>query len=120
MRLRRRSSRRRATEEPRYARDMEGFEGAFADAFHALPAEDRLALRMHFAEGLNLDGWRPRSASRARPRGAGCSPRASGSEDETMRLVGERLDASRTEVESVLRVMRSGLDVSFGALVSSA
>jgi hypothetical protein len=40
--------------------------------------------------------------------------------DETMRLFGEKLDASGTEVESVLRVLRSGLEVSFEALVTSA
>jgi RNA polymerase sigma-70 factor (ECF subfamily) len=96
------------------------FEAAFADAFRALPADDRLALRLHFTEGLNLDGLaitfgfsratagRRLLAARARLR------------SETLRIVGEELRATGSEVESVLKVLQTALELRFSALVTSA
>jgi hypothetical protein len=40
--------------------------------------------------------------------------------DETLRLLGERLEASPEEVDSVLKALRSRLEITFGALVSAA
>ena len=37
-----------------------------------------------------------------------------------MRIVGEKLGATGSEVESVLKVLQTSLEVSFGALVTSA
>jgi RNA polymerase sigma-70 factor (ECF subfamily) len=96
------------------------FDQAFRDAFRALSAEDRVVLRLHFAEGLNLDrlavvlgfsratAGRRMIAARTRLR------------DGTMQLLGERLSASRDEIESVLAALRSRLDVSMSALVTAA
>jgi hypothetical protein len=40
--------------------------------------------------------------------------------EETLRLLGERLPATPTELESLLGIVRSKLDVSLGALVGEA
>jgi hypothetical protein len=37
-----------------------------------------------------------------------------------MRIVGEEIGATGSEVESVLKVLQTSLDLSFGALVTSA
>jgi hypothetical protein len=39
--------------------------------------------------------------------------------DETLRILTDRLGASRSEVESVIRVLGSHLEVSLGALVTA-
>jgi RNA polymerase sigma-70 factor (ECF subfamily) len=93
---------------------------AFREAFRALPPDDRLLLRMHYADGLNLEqvaatldfsratAGRRLVVARARVR------------DETLRILTDRLGASRSEVESVLRVLGSYLEVSLAALVTAA
>ena len=102
------------------ARYGKAFETAFADAFRALPAEDRLTLRLHFTQGLNLDGLAVTFGFSRATAGRRLLLARTRLKDETMRLFGERLDASGTEVESVLRVIGSGLEVGFEALVTSA
>jgi RNA polymerase sigma-70 factor (ECF subfamily) len=94
------------------------FRAAFREAFLALEVEERLVLRLHFSEGLTVDrisgiiggsratAGRRLQAARARLR------------DETLRLLGERLRVSAEELESLLRAMRSHLELSLGALVS--
>jgi RNA polymerase sigma-70 factor (ECF subfamily) len=96
------------------------FEAAFAEALRSLPPEDRLVLRLHFAEGLNLDALATTLGFSRATAGRRLLLARTRLKDEAMRLFGERLDATHTEVESVLKVLRSGLEVSFGALVSSA
>ena len=103
-----------------FARYGDAFNEAFRLAFRGLQPEERVLLRLHFAEGLNLDrlavalGFSRATAGR---RILAVRTRLG---DETMRLLGERLDASSTEVESLLRALRSRLDVSLGALVTAA
>jgi len=96
------------------------FEAAFAEAFRALPPEDRLTLRLHFAEGLNLEGLAVTLRVSRATAGRRLLLARTRLKEETMRLFGAQLDASSTEVESVLKVLRSGLELSFGALVTSA
>jgi RNA polymerase sigma-70 factor (ECF subfamily) len=96
------------------------FETAFAEALRALPPEDRLVLRLHFADGLNLDALAVTLGFSRATAGRRLVLARTRLKDEAMRRFGERLDATHTEVESVLKVLRSGLEVSFGALVSSA
>jgi RNA polymerase sigma-70 factor (ECF subfamily) len=107
-------------EEAIRARYGKAFEDAFSDAFRGLPAEDRLTLRLHFSEGLNLDGLATTFGFSRATAGRRLLLARARLKDETLRLFGERFDASGTEVESVLRVLRSGLEVSFEALVTSA
>jgi RNA polymerase sigma-70 factor (ECF subfamily) len=96
------------------------FETAFADAFRALPADDRLALRLHFTEGLNLDGLAVTFGFSRATAGRRLLEARGRLRSETMRIVGEQLGATGSEVESVLKVLQTALELSFGALVTSA
>jgi RNA polymerase sigma-70 factor (ECF subfamily) len=96
------------------------FEAAFADAFRALPADDRLALRLHFREGLNLDGLAVTFGFSRATAGRRLLEARARLRSETMRIVGEKLGATGSEVESVLKVLQTALEVSFGALVTSS
>lgn len=96
------------------------FESAFADAFRALPADDRLALRLHFTEGLNLDGLAVTFGFSRATAGRRLLQARARLRSETMRIVGEEIGATGSEVESVLKVLQTSLDLSFGALVTSA
>jgi RNA polymerase sigma-70 factor (ECF subfamily) len=96
------------------------FEAAFAEAFRALPADDRLALRLHFSEGLNLDGLALTFGFSRATAGRRLLEARARLRSETMRIVGEKLGATGSEVESVLKVLQTSLEVSFGALVTSA
>lgn len=102
------------------ARYGDAFNQAFRDALHALPAEDRLILRLHFAEGMNLEKLAAAFGFSRATAGRRILAARDRMREETLRLVGERLNANREELESVLRALRSHLDVSFGTLVSAA
>jgi len=102
------------------ARYGDAFNTAFRDAFRALPAEDRLILRLHFAEGLNLDGLAVALGFSRATAGRRIVAARTHLREETLRLLGERLEASPEEVDSVLKALRSRLEITFGALVSAA
>lgn len=96
----------------------EVFEGAIRDAFAALDAESRNVLRLHFTDGLNLDAIaRILGMSRATA-GRRMLAARTAVREETLRLLGERIAATPTELVSILDVVRSTLDLSLGALVS--
>ncbi len=93
------------------------FQAALSDAFASLSGEERNVLRLYFMDGLNLDAIaRVLGLSRATVGRRMISGRARVLE-ETLRLLGERLPASPTELQSLLGIVRSKLDVSLGALV---
>jgi RNA polymerase sigma-70 factor, ECF subfamily len=95
----------------------EAFQAALDDAFASLSGEERNVLRLYFMDGLNLDAIaRVLGLSRATVGRRMISGRAQVLE-ETLRLLGERLPASPTELQSLLGIVRSKLDVSLGALV---
>lgn len=96
------------------------FQQAFRDAFQALPPEDRLLLRMHFAEGLNLDRLAAALGFSRATAGRRLLAARTALREATLELVGARLDATKEEVESVLVALRSQLEVSLGMLVSAA
>jgi RNA polymerase sigma-70 factor (ECF subfamily) len=96
------------------------FGEAFREAYHALPAEERLILRLHFTEGLNLERLASALGFSRATAGRRLLAARTTLREETLRVVGARLDAPRDEVESVLRALRSHLDLSFGTLVSAA
>jgi RNA polymerase sigma-70 factor (ECF subfamily) len=102
------------------ARYGDAFNAAFRDAFRALPAADRLILRLHFAEGLNLDGLAVALGFSRATAGRRIVSARTNLRDETLRLLGERLEASPEEVDSVLKALRSRLEITMGALVSAA
>jgi RNA polymerase sigma-70 factor (ECF subfamily) len=107
-------------EEAIRARYGKVFEAAFAEAFRTLPSDDRLTLRLHFTEGLNLDGLALTLGFSRATAGRRLLQARTRLKEESIRLFGERLDASGTEAESLLDALRSDLELSFGALVTSA
>ncbi len=93
------------------------FKQALADAFAVLSEEERNTLRLYFQEGLNLEGiGRVLGLSRATVGRRMVSGREKVLE-ETLRLLGERIQASPAELRSLLGAVRSKLDVSLGALL---
>jgi RNA polymerase sigma-70 factor (ECF subfamily) len=102
------------------ARYGDAFERAFRDAFRALPPEDRLILRLHFAEGLNLDRLAVALGFSRATAGRRIQSARARLREETMRLLESSLKAPRPEIESVLAALRSRLEVSLSALVTAA
>jgi RNA polymerase sigma-70 factor (ECF subfamily) len=93
---------------------------AFRDALAALAPPDRSLLRLVYGQGLGLEtigamhGWSKPTTSRrvAAVRAAML--------DEAMRLLRQRLGASDAEVESVIRLVQSRLDLSLSGLFATA
>jgi RNA polymerase sigma-70 factor len=102
------------------ARYGDAFERSFRAAFRALPPEDRVILRLHFAEGLNLDGLAVALGFSRATAGRRIQTARARLRDETMRLLEDCLQAPRPEIEGVLALLRSRLEVSLSALVTAA
>ncbi len=94
------------------------FEAAVAEAMAGLEEEERAALRLTYSHGLNLEGVaRALGVSRAT---AGRRV-LSGSQkvrEQTLKLLSERIQATPAELESLLGVVRSKLELSLGLLSS--
>jgi RNA polymerase sigma-70 factor, ECF subfamily len=109
-----------ATDDPELeslrARYREPFRDAFRDALLALPQDERNALRLNIAEGMNIEqigllyGVHRATVARwiARAR--------EGIAEQTRRLLAERLGLPALEIESLVRLCQSRLDVGFSAL----
>jgi RNA polymerase sigma-70 factor (ECF subfamily) len=102
------------------ARYGDAFNDAFRRSFRALGAEDRLALRLHYADGRSLDQVAAALDLSRATAGRRLLSARTRLREETLRILGDELGASREELESVLAAIRSHLDVSFGALVTAA
>ena len=88
------------------------------DAFLLLAPEERNAMRLTYTHGLNLEGVAKAlgvSRATAGRRLLSCRERV---REETLRLLKERINASPAELESLLGVVRSRLELSLGALSS--
>jgi RNA polymerase sigma-70 factor (ECF subfamily) len=93
------------------------FQGAFQDAFGRLTPEQRTILRLHFVEGLNLDRMAPMLNMSRATAGRRMLDAKRALLESILTLVGERLEATPSEVESLLTVVRSTLYGSLGALL---
>ncbi len=93
------------------------FRTAFRDAIARLGAEDRTLLRLHYLEGLNIGSiatvFHVGRATIGR-RVLALRKRLIADVNQLLR---ERLNATSTELESLLRVVRSDLDVSLSAVL---
>jgi RNA polymerase sigma-70 factor (ECF subfamily) len=93
------------------------FQCAFHDAFGRLTPEQRNILRLHFVNGVNLD----RMAAMLRVSRATTGRRMLGARkallEGILAIVGERLKATPSEIESLLILVRSTLCVSLGSLL---
>jgi RNA polymerase sigma-70 factor (ECF subfamily) len=95
------------------------FREAFLEAFRSLSAEDRLLLRLHFAQGLNLDRLAAALGFSRATAGRRVTAARLLLRDQTMTLLGQRLTVSPEEALSILAALRSHLEISFGALVTA-
>jgi RNA polymerase sigma-70 factor (ECF subfamily) len=103
--------------ERRYA---QAFNQALKDAFVTLTAEERAVLRMHFGDGLNIERI---GAVLGLSRATVGRRVIAGRErlfSQSMQLLGERLNATPDELQSLLGALRSKLEVSLTALLSQA
>lgn len=106
-----------ATDDPELenirARYAGPFREALRDAIHALPADERNALRLHVSEGLSLDDigriYGVHRATIAR----WIQSAREGLLKGTRRRLEERLKLSPLEFESLVRLCQSRLDLSF-------
>ena len=97
----------------------EAFNRALRDAFAALSAEERSILRFYFVDGLNIGRiGGALGLSRATVGRRMITARAH-LQQETLRLLGVSLRVTPAELESILGVVRSKLDVSLGALLGT-
>jgi RNA polymerase sigma-70 factor (ECF subfamily) len=96
------------------------FRVALEDAFRSLDPDQRNVLRLHFVEGLSLDRIAPiLQVSRATVGRRVLEAKASLLR-AVVELLGERLQATPSEVESLLAVVRSGLYASLTGLLRSS
>lgn len=94
-------------------------EGAFSDALAALAPRDRTLLRLHLVHDLSIDEigatFRVHRSTAAR----WLARIRSELEDGTMRRLRDRLAADSDEVASLLRLVRSRLEVSFSRILAT-
>lgn len=94
------------------------FSGAFREALHALSAQERNVLRLHLLDGLNIDQigqlYKAHRSTIARWIAASRQTLL----EETRRLLGERLKLNRAELESLIGLLRSQLDVSINRFLA--
>jgi len=98
-------------------RYKDAFTAAMRDAFGALGERERNLLRLHFLDGVGIDGLAPvfgvHRATAARWLAAARDELAG----RVMRLLETRLAVDARELESLARVVRSDLDVSLRTLL---
>jgi RNA polymerase sigma-70 factor len=102
------------------ARYGELFRKAFRDGLQTLSPEERIILRLHFAEGLNLDGLATALGCSRATAGRRVQTARESLREATLRRIENELDASRDDVESVLTALRSQLEISLGALLTTS
>jgi RNA polymerase sigma-70 factor (ECF subfamily) len=87
---------------------------AFTDALTHLEASDRTMLRLHYLGGMSLEAlattYQVHRATAARDQVL----------EETTRLLSERLRLGKPEVQSLMKVLRSNLEISFHRVLSSS
>ncbi|MFT3838093.1 MAG: sigma-70 family RNA polymerase sigma factor [Myxococcaceae bacterium] len=92
---------------------------AFTDALSQLEAADRTMLRLHYLGGMSLEAL----ATTYQVHRATAARRLAAARDqvleETTRLLSERLRLNRPEVQSLMKVLRSNLEISFHRVLSS-
>jgi RNA polymerase sigma-70 factor (ECF subfamily) len=97
----------------------EAFDQSFREAFRSLPADDRVLLRLHLVEGLNLEKLAAALKFSRATAGRRIQDARSRLRQETLRVLEGRLDAPRDEVQRAMDAMRSRLEISLRALITS-
>ena len=93
---------------------------AFTDALTRLEASDRTLLRLHYLGGMSLEAL----ATTYQVHRATAARRLAAARDqvleETTRLLSERLRLARPEVQSLMKILRSNLEISLHRVLSSS
>lgn len=98
------------------ARYAEPFRLAFRDAVRALPQDERNALRLNLAEGLNIEQIGQLYGVHRATVARWIASAKEGIAATTRRLLAERLGLPAREIESLVRLCQSRLDVGFSVL----
>jgi RNA polymerase sigma-70 factor (ECF subfamily) len=101
-------------------RHGDDFNRALHGAFASLTAEERTVLRLYFVDGLNIDRIGGALGLSRATVGRRMITARTRLHEETLRLLGESLRVTPQELESLLAVVRSKLEVSLGALLGPA
>jgi RNA polymerase sigma-70 factor (ECF subfamily) len=101
------------------ARQREVFREVLGEAVSALPAQQRTALRLHFADGLSGDEIGARLGVSRATVVRWLSAARGLLERETRRLLAGRLRLSGAEAESLIASARSRMDLSLSVLLAS-
>ena len=88
------------------------FRAALHDAFRALGGEHRLVLRLHFKDGVNLDGIAARIGTSRATAGRRLQAAREQLREQTIRLLGERLAVESTDIEGMLSALSGEIDIS--------
>lgn len=103
------------------ARYRDEFAAAFRDALRAQSSETRNLLRLHFLDGLTIDKLAPLFQVHRATVARWLQTARESVLDETLRLLRARLNVPAAELQSLVRLLKSDLDVSLsGALKSKA
>jgi RNA polymerase sigma-70 factor (ECF subfamily) len=87
----------------------EPFRAAFRDGFAALTQDDRNVLRLHFVDGLSVGRLAPILGVSRATAGRRLIDARSAALANIVKLLGERLSISPSEIESLIAVLRSTL-----------
>jgi len=93
-------------------RDQKAVRAALHDALHGLPARDRSLLRLHYVEGVSLDQLATLERVHRATVARWLSAAREAVVERVRALINERLRLSDREGESLLRFVRSRLDLS--------
>lgn len=95
------------------------FDDALRKAFESLTPRERLLFRMHFLDGLNIERMGVVFGVHRATVARWLASAREGVLERTMSLLGNELRLDVGELESLLRVVRSGLDVSLRGLLTA-
>ena len=99
------------------ARHAGEFERALRDAFAGLDERERNLLRLHFLDGLGIDGLAPVFGVHRATAARWLAAARTRLHDGVIALLQARLDVDARELESLARVVRSELEISLRSLL---
>src|SRR6185312_1867471 len=92
------------------------FERALQDAFGSLDERERNLLRLHFLDGLGIDGLAPVFGVHRATVARWLAAARERLQDTVLALLRERLAVGERELESLARLVRSDLEISLPSL----
>ena len=102
------------------SRHSHEFEQALRDAFGSLDERERNLLRLHFLDGLGIDGLAPVFGVHRATVARWLAAARQRLQDAVLELLRARLEVDAKELESLTRVVRSDLEISLQTLLGAA